>query len=508
MKKQQKLQDAIGLVGEDLILEAKAQKRKAIRFLRYWYIPSVAAVVIVAIVVGAFVWKGRLPNEEDIAGSTIGGNDLTEDPPPNEGSIGEPTEPAAPDDNTSKPQENNTSKPGSSSGLKVQQLAAAVYPETPYRLPYRKQMAEEAGDLDDFTAKTMETFLSGTENQIYSPLTFYISLGMLAELTEGDSQKELLALLGAEQVEDVRQKAVKLLDSNYDDQKYFTSRQANSIWLRDNVQADQETLDLLGEYYYASTYRGDPSHLLFQQAMKEWLNEQTKGMMEDDIKNISTNRNTVFSLFSTVLFRAEWLELFRKELTKEGVFHAKKGDVTCDFMYQSSANNYYYGEQFTAIYKDFGYPAGRMWLILPNEGVEASALSSDPQVHQLINGEYKENVKRRIVNLSLPKFDISTECDLTNGLKKLGISTLFDGETADFSAVQKEGGVCLTEATQALRVAMDERGCTAAGAYQYEGTDEFDPTEEIVDFTLDRPFLFAVTSEHNVPLFIGTVQNP
>ena len=34
------------------------------------------------------------------------------------------------------------------------------------------------------------------------------------------------------------------------------------------------------------------------------------------------------------------------------------------------------------------------------------------------------------------------------------------------------------------------------------------PPDEEVDFTLDRPFLFSITGLENLPLFVGTVQNP
>ena len=33
------------------------------------------------------------------------------------------------------------------------------------------------------------------------------------------------------------------------------------------------------------------------------------------------------------------------------------------------------------------------------------------------------------------------------------------------------------------------------------------PPEEIIDFILDRPFIFAITTD-SIPLFMGTVNNP
>ena len=39
------------------------------------------------------------------------------------------------------------------------------------------------------------------------------------------------------------------------------------------------------------------------------------------------------------------------------------------------------------------------------------------------------------------------------------------------------------------------------------GTGAAAPPEEIIDFVLDRPFLFAITT-NDIPLFVGTVNNP
>ena len=203
MKKQQKLQDAIGLVGEDLILEAKAQKRKAIRFLRYWYIPSVAAAVIVAIVVGAFVWQKETPKAEDLV------------PPP-------------------------------VVQAKATPLAEGIYP-TAIRYPdaaeyenyweewkdaydawraerkKSKALAKEAGDQDAFILKTMEEFLGGEENRIYSPLNVYIALAMVAETVDGNSRAQILDLLGVSNIRQLREEATALWQSHYrDDELVFS----------------------------------------------------------------------------------------------------------------------------------------------------------------------------------------------------------------------------------------------------------------------------------------------
>lgn len=52
---------------------------------------------------------------------------------------------------------------------------------------------------DDFVAGSAARFLTDTggENAVYSPLSAYMALAMLAELTDGESRNQLLGALGA-----------------------------------------------------------------------------------------------------------------------------------------------------------------------------------------------------------------------------------------------------------------------------------------------------------------------
>ena len=57
-------------------------------------------------------------------------------------------------------------------------------------------------------------------------------------------------------------------------------------------------------------------------------------------------------------------------------------------------------------------------------------------------------------------------------------------------------------------MAIDEDGVTAASYILLEfGAGAAEPPEEIIDFVLDRPFVFAVCKER-IPLFVGTVNDP
>ena len=113
------------------------------------------------------------------------------------------------------------------------------------------------------------------------------------------------------------------------------------------------------------------------------------------------------------------------------------------------------------------------------------------------------------MNQSVPKFDVSSQFDLREGLAALGITDVTDFDKADFSPLtDAQQEIALTQASHAVRVAIDEEGVTAAAYTVMMAAGAAMPPEEEIDFTLDRPFLFVITSPDNLPMFVGVVNDP
>ena len=117
------------------------------------------------------------------------------------------------------------------------------------------------------------------------------------------------------------------------------------------------------------------------------------------------------------------------------------------------------------------------------------------------------NQKTININLSIPKFDVSPDLDLEDGLKNLGVTDCFDIEKSDFSPLQDEQG-CITEATHAARVAIDEKGVIATAFTSMVEAGGAMPNADEVDFVVDRPFIFVITGIDGLPLFVGVVNQP
>jgi len=220
------------------------------------------------------------------------------------------------------------------------------------------------------------------------------------------------------------------------------------------------------------------------------------------------------ALASTVFFQAKWNSKFWATKNTVGTFHSPGGDEEVTFMNKElTYGPYYYGEDFGAVRLELD-PAGvygeaAMWLILPDGGFDPQDILDSGHAMDMILGITEQNQTTIKVHLSLPKFDISAETDLQEGLTALGLGDLFSEGSADFSGIlQDSRGAHLDKVSHAARVAIDEEGVTAAAYTVIRLAGAPVPPEEEVYFTLDRPFLFVITSPDGLPLFVGVVNEP
>ena len=187
--KSELLQDAIGLIGDDLIEEAKyinkrSKKPNIIKFC----VSAVAAVLVVTILSTALF---RVDNKNVM--------------------------------------------------IKAGAIAEAEYPET-VKYPDIKELNKEQYEvflndwkedqdkkldnfknldvnLNAFFEKSIIGMLSDTndKNVVYSPLNTYMALSVMAEISAGNSQQQILDLLGVESIEQLREQANGVWNANYYD---------------------------------------------------------------------------------------------------------------------------------------------------------------------------------------------------------------------------------------------------------------------------------------------------
>ncbi len=389
----------------------------------------------------------------------------------------------------------------------------------------RSQQDPLSGGKDQRTATVKDTldsrffpvssqiFLNtqGSENKIFSPVNGYLALAMLAETTGGTTRAEILEALGVPDLETLRSRVSALWETVYKDDGKEAAVLANSIWLDESLTYNQQVMDQLSSHYYASAYRSELGSKKASDALSAWLNQQTGGHLKKSAGTVSFPPQAVLTLASTVYLQSKWVDDFSSSKNTKGAFHGPDGDIACTFMNKKEYKTYYYwADSFGAVSLSLKNGC-TMWFLLPDPDKTPGDILKDSQYLTTITKDpFDEapNSKYLKVNLTIPKFDVRSSCDMAEGLQQMGITQVFRPDAADFSpALQSDFPICLTSAQQAARVTIDEKGVTASSYIESHGASSPAPPEEIIDFVVDRPFVFAIT-RNGLPLFTGIVSNP
>ena len=368
----------------------------------------------------------------------------------------------------------------------------------------RDQLVQDAmAQLSDFWEAAFREYLSGKENEIWSPVNLYLSLAIVAQTASGDTRQEILDTIDAESMEDLQSTVQALWETVTKTAPEATRRLAASVWLDDSLQYHEEAIAALGNAHYASVYRTNLSSPEAGDAIGKWISQQTNGMLDPQPQQ-ETDGPLVLELVSTLYLDENWLKTFDPADNREGLFHAPDGDTPCTYVNGlRETDGYAQGEDYTAVSLST-WGESKLWLILPDAGTTPADL--------LQRGDYldtvlrEEGVEEQPVQLTMPKFDLSCDTDLCAGLKNLGIEDAFSLLGGDFSgALSLDTPIRVGAVRQSARIIVDENGIRCSS-----GTESYLMAlgiREPVRVVLDRPFLFVLTT-HGIPLFAGVVTQP
>lgn len=387
---------------------------------------------------------------------------------------------------------------------------------------FYEQLPRHAEALSPFFRRSTREILSGHkgENMVYSPINLYMALAMAAEITDGDTRGQILDLLGAPDVEALRDQSRGLWLTSSLGYYGKQTELGNSLWLNNAIDFKQETLDILADSHFAETFRGQPGDGEYDRLLQDWTNEKTHNLLEDSVSNLKMDPATVMTLMSTVYFKAAWSDKFPQDLTARETFRGPEGETECDFMHRSFSGLYCRGEHFGAASVYFS-GGGNMLFILPDEDSDVDGLlAEDSDMWKLLSWrlmktlvpetpEWKDGERARI-NMALPKFDVSSENELSENLTALGMTDAFDPYVSNFDPlINNDIPLYISEVNHAARVMVDEEGCTAASYVEMAvAIGASAPPEKEIDFHLDRPFIFVIETRDGMPLFAGVVNRP
>ena len=334
---------------------------------------------------------------------------------------------------------------------------------------------------------------------VVSPVNVYTALSMLAECADGGSRAQILDLLGAPDMETLRENSKNVWRSLYREDEFGSTVSASSVWLDSSLAFKQDCVEKLVADHFASVSAGDFSSDEYKAQIRKWLSDNTRGLLDEQIRDLTFD-NARAVLSSTLYMKATWENKFAKETVKRS-FDGKK---TCEFMSGTAEDRVYFEDGFTAYRRDLGGKAGAVWFFLPDEGNSAKNVI-DSGVISYINGK-KSDPELCILNLRIPEFDVSADSDITDTLRALGVTECF-GENADLTNLTDDP-LTVSEIRHAARLTADTKGIEGAAYTVIVAPGAADPSGlREIDLFFDRPFAFAVVDAFGTPVFTGVIDS-
>ena len=359
--------------------------------------------------------------------------------------------------------------------------------------------------------------LRGQEgNLFYSPHSISVALAMTYAGARSQTAEQMAAALQFLLEQERLHPAFNWLDvelaqrgegAEGKDGEGFRLNIVNAIWGQKDYSFLPAFLDVLAENYGAGLRildfinETEKSRL----AINQWVSDQTEGRIEDLIPQGVIDAWTRLVLTNAIYFNAAWEYPFDEDVTAVGPFYLLDGgQVTVPMMRQMESFGYTDGEGFQAV--ELPYDGGElsMVILLPQAGhFEAFEQGLDAErVDDIIDG-----LQVAHVSLAMPKFEFDSEFSLKDTLAEMGMPIAFSG-AADFSGMTGAPDLYISEVLHKAFVSLDEAGTEAAAATAVVMKETGMPTE-LVEVTIDRPFIFLIRDiETGAILFVGRVLNP
>jgi serpin B len=243
-----------------------------------------------------------------------------------------------------------------------------------------------------------------------------------------------------------------------------------------------------------------------RKAINAWVEEQTKDKIKELFKPGILNGDTRLVLTNAIYFKAAWMYPFSPKATIKGDFHVTADKkVTVPLMRGNHRTHYANIGTAELLELPYEFFDLSMVVMLPKKGDSLAEL--EKQLTEANVAAWLRKLSDRQVDITLPKFKVTSEFMLKDALSRLGMPIAFDPLKADFSGMASGPRLFLQAVVHKAFVDVNEVGTEAAAATGVAVGATSLP--QPATFRADRPFVYLLRDNRTGSiLFMGRVVNP
>ncbi len=286
---------------------------------------------------------------------------------------------------------------------------------------------------------------------------------------------------------------------------------ANALWPQTGLAVDgdfeKNVRSLYGAGLMPLDFRREPEKA--RVAINGWVEHHTQERIKDLIPEGAIDGRTRLVLTNAIYFKGAWRHAFDEEATRKGTFTLATGQKIGDvpLMRQLASLRYLDGDSFQALELPYRDDELSMVVFLPKKTSGLAELEGTLTAARVTDALARMTVHE--VDVTLPRFNVTTELRLKEPLTRLGMPLAFS-DRADFSGIAKGDLLKISEVFHKAYVEVNEKGTEAAaatGGTMAEVSARLRVPRAV--FRADHAFFFLIRENGTGSLlFAGRLANP
>lgn len=348
------------------------------------------------------------------------------------------------------------------------------------------------------------------DNIFLSPTSVFVALAMLYNGADGVTKDEIAEVLQIETIDlaELNTASANLLNVLNQETDEITVQLANSLWINEEFEFQDEYVESLTNYFQAMVEQIDISDDVSIEKINQWVDAATNGLIDEMVDSLPPN--LVAIILNAIYLDANWTIPFDENQTVEKPFYpTEDSEKTVPLMTLNDELFYMENDDFQAVQLMYGDDAEMgMTVILPEVDSSPDEIIADLNLKNWSN--WQDKFAEQEGTLLLPKFTLEYEVNLNDPLIHLGMGSAFD-ERADLSNLIKDAeNLAVSEVKHKSFLDINEEGTEAAAATSVEIVEmsAIDGPEPFY-MEVNRPFIIAITDHQtNALLFLGAIKDP
>lgn len=361
---------------------------------------------------------------------------------------------------------------------------------------------------NEFALELYQQIKSDKENVFFSPYSISAALAMTYAGARGESEKQMSKVLHFELNQQrfhpkYRDLLTYIGELNAGDSVEL--RTAQAMFAQKEYVFLDSYFNLVKAYYGSELQMVDFKNELEKSRLtiNDWVAAQTKNRIENLIAQGMITELARLVLVNAIYFKASWDKGFDAKETFSGNFYpTPESPVKADFMKREDKYLYRMDEDLQLVEIPYSDSTLSMLIFLPKDAAAMQKAENLLQMESTYTYWLSE-MKETKVKILLPKFRVTSEFELSEVLKKMGMPHPFSN-SADLSGITGKNDLMIDKVIHKAFVEVSEQGTEAAASTAVVIRQKNGMV--VPEVNVNRPFLFVIKEKkYGSILFMGRV---